>query len=676
MEINLETRLNKAFCENRDDEVIRLCSMTAEGALLKCSVHNHTVLHVACYSKKFQLANQLIEQLPENMLCELPYRTNNWGCTILHDASTSNKGLDLVRKLLQIAPQLLHARNNWGETAVFQTSRYGKWKNFEFLAGEVDKFCEVHKEVDHLQFFQRDDKTTILHMAILAGNYDIALTIARKYPHLFGVRAQDRMTALQLLACSPTAFKSGTKLGFLRELVYSSVSADDQQILENEGAKANSIIHKALTFILDTGTPCCILPLMEEVRMMKKRHENALKLAKILIESDTSWKDTYKPCAEVIPVIIDTNTISSHKFGEEGWSSRTQKETKGDSLSDRKSSVNNLYPQVEDDIESSKTSHSMLDNDETPLHLAVKKGCIEIVDEILDVFPQAVGYLNHVRQNLFHVAIKHRNLSIFKLVDRGFPLVRGHLRDTDDEGNSILHMVGSAREVLVDGKLKSPVLQLSEDLLLLEYLKKLCPSCLVNHRNNQMLTADELFALNNETLRTEAKEWLKRTAEHCTVVIVLVATVAFAAAYTIPGGPNQQTGVPLLLGQPFFLVFTMTDVLSLGFALTAVVIFLSILTSSYQLKDFKRSLPQKLLLGFSLLFLSVSMMMVAFAATVILMINNREHWTKIAVYAVAFFPVCIFVLSYIPLYIELANTFQYWVKKIGNSLPRLACGRS
>lgn len=171
MEINLETRLNKAFCENRDDEVIRLCSMTAEGALLKCSVHNHTVLHVACYSKKFQLANQLIEQLPENMLCELPYRTNNWGCTILHDASTSNKGLDLVRKLLQIAPQLLHARNNWGETAVFQTSRYGKWKNFEFLAGEVDKFCEVHKEVDHLQFFQRDDKTTILHMAILAGNY-------------------------------------------------------------------------------------------------------------------------------------------------------------------------------------------------------------------------------------------------------------------------------------------------------------------------------------------------------------------------------------------------------------------------------------------------------------------------------------------------------------------------
>lgn len=207
----------------------------------------------------------------------------------------------------------------------------------------------------------------------------------------------------------------------------------------------------------------------------------------------------------------------------------------------------------------------------------------------------------------------------------------------------------------------------------LQYLKKLSPSCMVNHRNNEMMTADEMFAMNNEKLRTEAKDWLKRTAEHCTVVIVLIATVAFAAAYTIPGGPNQETGFPLLLGRPFFLVFTVTDVLSLGFALTAVVIFLAILTSSFELKDFTRSLPQKLLLGFTLLFLSVSMMMVAFAATVILMIHNRERWTKIAVYVVAFFPVCIFVLSYIPLYVQLAEIFKYWVKKIGSSLPRSQC---
>lgn len=208
----------------------------------------------------------------------------------------------------------------------------------------------------------------------------------------------------------------------------------------------------------------------------------------------------------------------------------------------------------------------------------------------------------------------------------------------------------------------------------MQYLETLCPSYLMNHRNDQMVTADELFAMNNEKLRVEAKEWLKRTAEHSTVVIILIATVAFAAAYTVPGGPNQSTGVPVLLENPFFLVFTITDVLSLGFALTAVVVFLAILTSPYQLKDFRRSLPQKLLLGFSLLFVSVSMMMTAFAATILLMVNNRERWTKFALYAVAFFPICIFMMSYIPLYLQLVETVKYWVKKIVKSLPRLACG--
>ncbi|GFZ03319.1 hypothetical protein Acr_15g0019270 [Actinidia rufa] len=43
----------------------------------------------------------------------------------------------------------------------------------------------------------------------------------------------------------------------------------------------------------------------------------------------------------------------------------------------------------------------------------------------------------------------------------------------------------------------------------------------------------ELFETNNTKLRDNAKEWLKRTAENCSIVSVLIATVAFAAAYTM-----------------------------------------------------------------------------------------------------------------------------------------------
>lgn len=163
------------------------------------------------------------------------------------------------------------------------------------------------------------------------------------------------------------------------------------------------------------------------------------------------------------------------------------------------------------------------------------------------------------------------------------------------------------------------------------------------------LAADEFFNTVNSELRSAGKEWLKSTAEGCSVVAVLIATVAFAAAYTVPGG-NQSTGLPVLVNRPLFIVFTVTDVLSLNFALTAVVTFLSILSSPFRFRDFRRSLPNKLMLGFTFLFLSVTMMMMSFGATIFLMIHSKESWTKITLYALSFIPVGVFALSYLPLY--------------------------
>ncbi|CAN4097477.1 unnamed protein product [Withania somnifera] len=180
--------------------------------------------------------------------------------------------------------------------------------------------------------------------------------------------------------------------------------------------------------------------------------------------------------------------------------------------------------------------------------------------------------------------------------------------------------------------MRNPALLLKKNLLLFE-------------------KAEELFTKANVTLGSEAKDWLKRTAENCTIVAVLIATVAFAAAYIIPGVPNQSTGYPVLSAHPFFVIFTVGDVLSITFALTSMMTFLSILTSSFLLHEFRRSLPQKLVLGVTLLILSVSMMMLTFASTIILMIHYKERWTKFALSSMAFLPVTIFAVSYFPLYL-------------------------
>ncbi|RVW83441.1 hypothetical protein CK203_051752 [Vitis vinifera] len=90
------------------------------------------------------------------------------------------------------------------------------------------------------------------------------------------------------------------------------------------------------------------------------------------------------------------------------------------------------------------------------------------------------------------------------------------------------------------------------------------------NKDNQ--TAEELFAARNERLHRDAKEWLMRTTENCTILSIFIATVAFAAAYTVPGGPNQDTGIPILNSKPFFVVFILADVFSLTLALTSVAV--------------------------------------------------------------------------------------------------------
>ncbi|RVW78189.1 hypothetical protein CK203_058470 [Vitis vinifera] len=139
------------------------------------------------------------------------------------------------------------------------------------------------------------------------------------------------------------------------------------------------------------------------------------------------------------------------------------------------------------------------------------------------------------------------------------------------------------------------------------------------NKDNQ--TAEELFAARNERLHRDAKEWLMRTTENCTILSIFIATVAFAAAYTVPGGPNQNTGIPILNSKPFFVVFILADVFSLTLALTSVAD-----TGNYMYD------------------LSVSMMAVAFGATIILIMTH--NWTNAVWSVVGFLPVPIFTSTF------------------------------
>ncbi|KAF9587541.1 hypothetical protein IFM89_003999 [Coptis chinensis] len=175
-------------------------------------------------------------------------------------------------------------------------------------------------------------------------------------------------------------------------------------------------------------------------------------------------------------------------------------------------------------------------------------------------------------------------------------------------------------------------------------VKRVLPHHFLNHLNGESLNSQEFFTKTHKELVKKGREWLMRTSESCSVVAALIATVAFASAYTVPGGTNKKTGEPVYLNRRPFIVFTIADAISLSFALTSLVVFLSIMTARFHEQDFHRSLPLLLVLGLTTLLFAVASMMVAFSATLVLTVQEKLHWAAIPIFLTACFPVSPFSL--------------------------------
>ena len=99
------------------------------------------------------------------------------------------------------------------------------------------------------------------------------------------------------------------------------------------------------------------------------------------------------------------------------------------------------------------------------MFLATKSGCVEIVKEILKIYPQAVEHIDDEGRCILHVAIKYRQLEVFELVSGMEVPMRWLVRRLDNDGNTILHMVGMPVHVYVPEKMLCPALQLQDELL-------------------------------------------------------------------------------------------------------------------------------------------------------------------------------------------------------------------
>ena len=160
-------KLYDALLKEDKEAVIKLCADMEDHALHILTIHEDTVLHKAAYSKQAELVLSLLKDLPPCCVNKMR-RKNSSGNTILHEAATLAHGSSVVAKeMIKRDQELLRMRNELGETPLFRAARYGKTEIFNFLANENLNYGEK----DMQQFVQRNDKTTILHIAILSQHF-------------------------------------------------------------------------------------------------------------------------------------------------------------------------------------------------------------------------------------------------------------------------------------------------------------------------------------------------------------------------------------------------------------------------------------------------------------------------------------------------------------------------
>ncbi|XP_016651461.1 PREDICTED: ankyrin repeat-containing protein At5g02620-like isoform X4 [Prunus mume] len=240
------------------------------------------------------------------------------------------------------------------------------------------------------------------------------------------------------------------------------------------------------------------------------------------------------------------------------------------------------------------------------LKIAAINGIVEFIRTLVEFFPDLIWFiLSTDRYLLLPVAIEFRHENLFRIVcgkTARSKLIASTLLESES-GETILHLAAKLAPLPQLSSVSCTALQMQRELQWFKVVEKLVHPYYKDNLNEKGETARELFTKEHKELAERGEKWLKDTSNSCMLVATFIATVVFAAAFTVPGG-NDNDGAPNLLwkNSSTFMVFVVSDAIALFASLTSLLMFLSVLTARYAEEDFLQSLPKRFdnRLGFSL----------------------------------------------------------------------------
>ncbi|KAB2610752.1 ankyrin repeat-containing protein [Pyrus ussuriensis x Pyrus communis] len=305
--------------------------------------------------------------------------------------------------------------------------------------------------------------------------------------------------------------------------------------------------------------------------------------------------------------------------------------------------------EINKDLDKQQMSYSAV---RSAIFEAVRNGNVEFITHICKANPELLWATNNKSRGIFDFAIEYRQEKIYNLL-YGISAKERVIQHSDSNDNTKLHTAGllspSAQAQL--NRIPGAALQMQRELQWYKEVETIVPPRFLEWRNDEILTARELFTKSHSELLKEGEKWMKETATSYTVVGALIITIMFAAIITIPGG-NKDTGFPAFIDEKLFMLFMISDAISLFSSTTATLTFLGILTSRYAEDDFLKSLPTQMIIGLATLFFAIATMMIAFSAALLIIVRGQS-WIVIPTILLSSVPVTLFAWMQFPLLVRI-----------------------
>ncbi|XP_042515236.1 protein ACCELERATED CELL DEATH 6-like [Macadamia integrifolia] len=301
----------------------------------------------------------------------------------------------------------------------------------------------------------------------------------------------------------------------------------------------------------------------------------------------------------------------------------------------------------------------------SPLLIAASVGQLSYVRAILNACPASIETSDNGGRNALHIAVLNCHLRNFEKLLR-MPEMKTLINEPDHEGNTPLHLASMDHQyskidvllstIRVDLTIMNNVGQTAFDLCILnnelsvtgrrvcsennilqewDFFSFYIPWVLISYRFGAYRSLFALFyfyflvlkylrfpAGGSRIINADAKE-MKQVANTQSIVAALLATITFAAAFTIPGG-YKADGSPLLIHKNALKVFFLSD--SIALCCSMVALFLLLRGTLH-----KNILQQTVDESLALILVAIFATMTAFVSGLHAVISIDSMWLAILV---------------------------------------------